>query len=676
MLPETHPLIEAVTEPLTDNAEHRLATHALLGETFNPEHAGIDEAIARLEATGQRKFSKLRKVWPWLMAVVALGYVVATYIPSVLFMESLANVSMFDPYETPALPAGLTEKESLILGDPKLDALEQKRQLHRSDPANPAYYAEYAQTWHSEHQSLPPDFLETVTRIDPENAFFLYLAAANVGSESIEKKSRSYSGSPRYAKGVRLNPRPKPTEYTILDQANYQKALELIEKAASLPRLETHMSEMVAVRSRILPDDTFIEFSAVLIHVYSAPIGVMSLIKVSDLLSARAEELSKSGAEEAFLKLAAQRDAFINGMGRNPDKYLVNELVYAAIVSTSATSFHAAADQLGLTELAETYRSQRDAIQKDKDDRKIRGQNDDEGPISSYSVFHYLTLPSLDGQVNSPPPITAADLEPMRRVEHEIAGGIGVIAVALSILSAALLVFLFRFIVPQAIRLPAKRMACLVRPSDWVWVVILGIAMPIAVFLIITRLTPFSGREYGVSYIQLIFPGVHLVALLLSLLMVPAFVLRRRLIKRLAPFGIPDRFGLFPLFVIAGLVVWSLAVQPIIKHFGFSEEILYVMAAPPALCLCFIFANTLRVIFEKSSTRFIQVATAMAVLPVYPIAIAALCFLLPIYHAGEKEWLAKETLLRIDPDAPDLGAYEFKVAAQKRKEINAIIGIE
>lgn len=97
---------------------------------------------------------------------------------------------------------------------------------------------------------------------------------------------------------------------------------------------------------------------------------------------------------------------------------------------------------------------------------------------------------------------------------------------------------------------------------------------------------------------------------------------------------------------------------------------------PPALCLCFLFVNGLRVVFEKSSTRFAQAATAIAVLPTYPIAIVVLCLLLPIYHAGEKHWMQKETLLRIDPDAPDLGAYEFKIAAQKRKEINEIMGIE
>jgi hypothetical protein len=109
----------------------------------------------------------------------------------------------------------------------------------------------------------------------------------------------------------------------------------------------------------------------------------------------------------------------------------------------------------------------------------------------------------------------------------------------------------------------------------------------------------------------------------------------------------------------------------LLNHFTFAA-----LAAPPVLCLCLLFANALRSILGKPAARLAQCATAIAVLPAYPIAILLLCALTPIYSAAEKRWLAKETLLRIDPDAPDLGAYEFKVAAQKRREINAITGTE
>jgi hypothetical protein len=43
---------------------------------------------------------------------------------------------------------------------------------------------------------------------------------------------------------------------------------------------------------------------------------------------------------------------------------------------------------------------------------------------------------------------------------------------------------------------------------------------------------------------------------------------------------------------------------------------------------------------------------------------------------GEKHWLAQETLLRIDPDVPLDALDVAKIAAQKRKEINAITGVK
>ncbi len=122
--------------------------------------------------------------------------------------------------------------------------------------------------------------------------------------------------------------------------------------------------------------------------------------------------------------------------------------------------------------------------------------------------------------------------------------------------------------------------------------------------------------------------------------------------------------------------VWSLVALPVLARFGAEKFTLIAIAAPPAICLVLIFANALRSILGKPATRLAQTTTTLAVLPAYAIAIVFLCALTPIYSAGEKRWLAQETLLRIDPEAPDLGAYEFKVAAEKRKEINAITGVE
>jgi hypothetical protein len=683
MLPETHPLIEKVTEPLAANAERRMAAHAFLGEKFDAAHPVVEEATARIEAAGRRKFPVLRKALPWVLAALALVPVFASHALMFRFVKMAYNFDLFELPQKPALPTGLTEEQRLLLGDPRLESMEQKRRLYRHDPKNPGYYSEYAQAYHSEMSALPPEFSETVARIAPDNAFFTYFAAGQVGKTSFTKKRRSGSSPPqRIVDGVRLSPLPREAEFDITNAAAFEEAMALIAKAAALPGFETYVNTMTVARVRLLPSDTMAEAARALMYSYGTPSGMIQLRYIADLMCARAEQLSKSGRKEEFIALAAQREAFIKHLGQNPDTNLVGELVYSVIVTATAKNFEAAADRLGLNEMADTYRRQSQAFTEEKDRREIRSKNEDAPfPLDKASSMTRLTLPMVARQVTAPPPLSEADFEPMRRAEHELLGGLGILALALCLPLAALVVFLFRFVSTPMIRIPAKRMAGILGMADWAWVIGFGVVLPILCFLLVTRLTPLGGREYGATFFVFTFPGVQYAALLLALLIVPAILVRWRLVKRLAPFGFGDRFTVpLALAVMAMIAVWSLAALPVVEqltkvdllnHFTFAA-----LAAPPVLCLCLLFANALRSILGKPAARLAQCATAIAVLPAYPIAILLLCALTPIYSAAEKRWLAKETLLRIDPDAPDLGAYEFKVAAQKRREINAITGTE
>jgi hypothetical protein len=678
MIPEAHPLIEAITEPFANNAERWMSARAFLGEKFDPAHPSVADATSRLEAASRRRFPALRKVLPWAFAVIVLAGVIFSNASKFVYAIKVATSSSFEYWEKGQLPAGLTEEERLLLGDPAIDDLEQKRRLHLIAPENPAYFAEYAQEFVSGKEALPPDFLETTDRIAPNNSFFPYFAAGLMGKESISKNKRSGPSPPaRFSAGIRLSALPREAEYTIKDQAAFDAAMILIAKAATFSDFQTYMNPMIAARVRLVPTNNLPQFTHALICAYGASSGMIQLRLVLDLMCARAEQLSKSGRKEEFLVLARQRDAFISHLGHNPDIILIGELVHQVIVAGTATNFRFAAERLGLTELAETYRKQSDAFREDRDLRDIRSAKEgDLFPQDQASFLIRQSISMLGRQVNSPPPVSAAELGPMRRAEYEFTSGFGVVAAAAIILLAALVVFLFRFITPPMIRLPAKRMADVLGVLDWVWVTGVGILLPVSFFLVVTRLTPLGDRYYGEYSFYFWFPGVQLVALLLGLLIVPGIIVRWRLEKRLAPLGLSDRFTV-PLFLVtlAMIFVWSLAALPFLVRFGMGGYLaLTVLAAPPALCLGLVFANALRTVIGKPATRLWQCATAVAVLPAYPIAIIVLCCLTPLFAAGEKHWLAKETLLRINPDAPDLGAYEFKVAAQKRKEINAITG--
>lgn len=674
MLPESHPLIEKVTEPLAANAERRMAAQAILAENFEAGHPAVAVLGARLATAPKPKSRAAWAVAAWACAALALGIALHRQMPDARIMGFWRGMFSFGDTEPFPLPPGLSEKERLLLRE----EVDSKRRLHLLVPGNPAYYAEYAQEIANERRKLPDDFLEKAAGVAPENAMFTYWAAGQIGGDAVEKIRKGGSAS-RFQKGVRLSALPTEAEYTIKDAAAYAESLVLLEKAAALPGYETYVNRMMAERISLVPKGTFADYTRALAVIYgTSAAGVISQRKVVDVMCARAEELSKAGRKEEFLSLVKQREAFLAGMGRNPDMYLVGELVYSVCVSGTATNFHAAAERLGLADLAGTYRKQRDAIMEDKDFRDIRRAGDETSiPEGRASALTHLTLPMVTAQVRNPPPLGDAELEPLRMVEHEMATRLGLTGIALLLLPAALAVFLFRFVAAPVIRLPARSISRLLGAWDWALVMVLGVALPIAAFLIITRLTPLGGRGYGIQHFQFALPGVPLVALLLSLLIAPALVIRVRLARWLAPFGIRERLvPLVSLATLAMLLLWALAVLPALERIELSERVLIVLAAPPALCIALIFANALRAILGKPRARLAQAATALAVLPAYAVAVAALCLALPIYSAAEKRWLAKETLLRINPDAPDLGAYEFKVAAQKRKEINAITGVK
>jgi len=670
MLPESHPLIDSITKPLADNAELKLSAVRILEQTFDPDHSSVPQAMERLETRDGKKFPALGKIVLWVLAVVGLGFGIYSDREAIRLVIKFDDLYGYGEPESDPHPAGLTEQELLLLGDPAL--------LFESDPTNPAYFAEYVAAMNQ----LPDDFLETANRIAPSNSYFLYWAAGDMGGESVEKQTTSGRSNksrpkPRFVDGVKLRPLPTETEYIIKDQAAYDAALDLIKKASELPRLESYTTYMMVARARIIETDTMAGYQmALLASAGSSAHGISGLIKVSRIMDARAEELSKAGRKEEFIELAAQRDAFLSGLGNNKDIHLIGELVHAVVGKATATNFQAAAERLELPEMAEMYRKQKDGFIAERDLRDLkRGDHSSVYFIQRHgAMISGLMLPMLETQVQDPPPLRDSDLKPMRMVEHEVLGRFGVLSAGLILLVTTLFIFLFRFLVPKAVRMPAKRIAGLLKLSDWVWIFSLGVVLPISMFLFINRFSPVSGRDYGSSYFLFFFPGLHLSALLLTLLLAPAIVTRWRLTRRAAAFQFGSRWDLLSLPVIVVMLVYAVVAYPVLVKFHLTTMTKIGLAAPLVGWLGFVFFNGLRIILGSARSRLIQTATAVAVIPAYPLAIIALCLTLPLYHEGEKHWIVQDKLHLIDPDATDLGAYEFKIAAQKRKETNAIMG--
>ncbi|MEP2776966.1 MAG: hypothetical protein ABJQ29_12285 [Luteolibacter sp.] len=448
-------LVAATVRPLTGNAEQRLSAIAVLSENANPDHPAAAETIARWDKVDAKK-----RPFPWsaTLYVIAFGALITAVLwqrDEIRFAAEFHDVSFFDPPDA-ILPEGLNLQQKLLLGDPKLGGLENAEDLYFSDPENPAYFAEYAIHYSNHFSKMPPGFLETAARIDPENSFFLYLAAGRMDYDAIKLEQRTGPApKPRIVNGVRLSPPPHERDYKINDPATYARSLKLIEKASQLPVFRTYGNTMIEARMRCFPEaQSIMQRTHAALFFYSQTSGVISIRKVSDTLSARAQELSRAGDKEGFLKLVDMRHKLISRLVGNRDSNLINELVNMVVAAGTSEYFHYAADRLGMVELAGKFGEENRLFREMADRRRIRSSDEFEWVTERAALLSGLTLPMIMRQSETPPPITLADLSPQRYADHAFGMRLGLTAVALSLLIFALPVFLFRYVFPASLRKP------------------------------------------------------------------------------------------------------------------------------------------------------------------------------------------------------------------------------
>lgn len=675
-----NPLIEAAVKTLSGNAEQRLTAISILTETANPKHPDTENVIRRWEKVDGKNHPFFWKPLLYLAAIVTAIPMVVIQIPDLkLAWEYRDMVDMWDG-RTPDMhvPENLTTSQRLLIGDPEKSKFEQKEALYVSDPENPAYYSEYVEAYWAEYESLPPDYLETVSRIAPSNSYFFYLAAGMIARDTVEDKPLAPSTKPLGVSGILLSPPPTEVAWVVNNQAEFEKSLSFFEKASALPDYETYHETMLRARLNAVPDArTFAMRMNRSLLVYRGLSGLTAQLRAIAILSAQAQELSKSGDVDAFRKLSENREQYMRVRSAGSGSTLLGEIIFTGIASSSAEAFYFAAKRLGLAELSAKYLAESDAFKASNERRKIRGRDPDPewisergSPLSQYGLSLGL------GITDSPPPLILADLGPTRYADHALAMRAGMAAVAFLLLVAALIVFHFRWCFPPALREIATRMVHLLRPVDWIIVIMLGTVLPLVFVLALQSFTAIGGREWSIEHFRYVFPTTDLFAIILLILFTPAFFIRWRLSRRITPLGIPCRPGIFSALAILAVLTLTLAAYLFVLKFGTSPWVIKVFSAVPTFCLCVVFWNLLQAVMGKTGQRISLAATTMALVPTYAVAIIFVSLTLPLFRASEENWLAKDTIHNLDLDAPDFGQYEFRLAAQKRRETRSILGME
>lgn len=679
VLPETHPLVEAVTKPLADNAEQRLAANHLLEQTLVPDHPRVEETLARFEKADSEKFAGKWRVALHVgaaFAICLMFFSVHSLRKGYGMISGISSMGTHHGYPTAAFPESLTPDQKLLLGDPQLSDLEQKQRLHLSDPDRPSFYAEYAGRYFQERSTLPEEYLETVSRIDPENAFFLYNAAGRNGGDSVEKLT-SAGGSkapPRFVDGRRLKPIPLETKWEVKDQEEFDRAMGLISRASRLSRLETYETSMTAERLALLDQNTFVERIRTLAFAASQTSPIIPIRKVADLFCAKAYLLSLAGKEEEFVALATELESFLGQLATNPDSSIVCELVYRVIASTTANSFHFAAKRLGLSELETKYDQRRKVFQENSDQKELREDSLGERIEKRSSLLNSLTLPLVGRQVANTPEVSPQDLVPGRMADHDLFSS-ALITLAVVLMGIASLVILsLRLRSSRSLASLARRFTLLLGLRDWFWILGCGVVLPVCMVLYLTSFTSLGGRDFGIRHNMFLFPTVHYVLIVLLVITLPILMTRWRLRKHLDPFGLRPKLRTVTLIVPVLGALTLLFAHPIIVSFSLDTVTLAALAVFPALWLIGICLGAGLILFGKPARRLSRAVPLAVLAPAYSLGIIILAAFQPYFRASADRWVARDDFSRVVPSG--FSRFEAEVATEIRRETNAILGFE
>jgi hypothetical protein len=269
-------------------------------------------------------------------------------------------------------------------------------------------------------------------------------------------------------------------------------------------------------------------------------------------------------------------------------------------------------------------------------------------------------------------PLNESQLKPLRLAEHAWLTRIGLVMVAIMLLISSIAGFLYSLRFRKSARSsPSVRS----NPGlmDWAKMLLIGVILPIIVYLVITRRTALSGNSYGAGYYGLFFPGFHLAVLLSVLWVTPHFVIQKWMAHE-PDGGSCNRFIFITLLLL--LSTTSLIAWPVLKHFGRNQSVMMILLLPVAAVIGWLIFKALALRFSRNTSLSKDPYRIAAVLPFRATGILCLSVLTLFYARSDSNWQAQDTLLHIHPNTPDTGIFEMKIAAQKRLSIQEITGIK
>jgi len=315
---------------------------------------------------------------------------------------------------------------------------------------------------------------------------------------------------------------------------------------------------------------------------------------------------------------------------------------------------------LGLDSQEARYSRLEAAIQNRRDDSRVR---------ASKLAEQWHGLAEAGGgilvsgtRVETPPPVGLNDLIPGEMAVREMWRRVASAVVGVLILVALLLAAGSRFLRGLQARALSGALVELLRPSDYRWLLVTGVVVPIAIHLLMEWMVPVSTASATPD--GALSTSLRFAALAAVVLMLPAPLAARLLAMRLSVLGWPRprAFSIVVLIAMAVIAAAAGCTQ--------SEPFLIAGWALASAQIIVVAINLTVAMIACSRRKAVCFLTwARSLIPVYATALLLMALLVPFHHAREKHWTSLNLITKIEPGIPSPNRYEYEVQKQARKDL-------
>lgn len=697
--PDKQEFIEAVIAPLKGTeAQHEFLENGLRLASGTPTTVvpdSLESATERMKAT--IKTSKRKAIVVRLFTVLALALSLAFLLSpatlgsvSRIFLVSYSYEFLIPDFVDDLFPEDTTEQGTSdwmmerIAPDQRLVAMGEISETYdprrweavwQAYPEDPAHFYAYVLAHRRQKGTWPEEWVSTGERLDPANGWFALVDACSRIREVIEPEKKPVRGRRR---GAPIVTPGQPAR--VKDQLALDKLLDEVDHALALPKWDDYRLRIYGLRisSWAAPEDYPEQLLSIRYrseHPEQMEVDFSFLSQLSLLFQGASLHFSDTGNRTGLDALANRFLGIFRTLAAKDHFHLMEGYYAWRTIEPAAKAIAEAYDRMGDPAEATKFRDLAAAP------RRV---------IAGYAHASSDALEERKGSriasnwnsgIRGVSPVSEAELRGGRLAEYAMTLRLLVLLLAgLLCLVLGVLLFSAHHPRPEARRL-ADRLLQLFSGRDWLWILALGLLLPLVLFLLLQWL-PWPGlRSHTMTEAHSQVMALQLAGLALSFLLCTVEATRWRLAKRAWVLGfgwrLLDAGPAFALFALISMpfmsAVPTLAALPDMDGDWIEAAIATSLGLPTLWALVILVACYLK----RSPRRLHRLILLRVCTPVLALALALSILSIFAIHAEEKMWTSRIEFESVtNPDHYATGSRAgFEHARWIHSELKAIFGL-